>query len=66
MGDDGAMGMMALKAAGARTFVQTRDTALVSEVIEAVIAKDPAITQLALSDLCAAIVNTASQDKAAA
>jgi two-component system chemotaxis response regulator CheB len=66
MGDDGAMGMMALKAAGARTFVQTKDTALVSEVIEAVIAKNPAITQLALSDLCAAVIETASQDKAAA
>ncbi len=66
MGDDGAMGATALKAAGARTFVQTKDTALVSEVIEAVIAKDPAVTQLPLNELCAAIVDTASQNKAAA
>jgi len=66
MGDDGAMGMAALKAAGARTFCQTKDSALVSEVIDAVIARDPGITQLPLGALCAAIVDTASQDKAAA
>ncbi len=66
IGDDGAMGIAALKASGARTFCQTRDTALVSEVIEAVIARDPAITQLPLADLAAAIVDNASQGKAAA
>ncbi len=66
MGDDGAMGMAALKAAGARTFCQTKDTALVSEVIEAVIAKDPAVTQLPLADLCAALLDHAGQAKAAA
>jgi two-component system chemotaxis response regulator CheB len=66
MGDDGAMGMAAMKAAGARTFCQTKDTALVSEVIDAVIARDPSVTQLSLADLCAAIVQNSSQDKAAA
>ncbi len=67
MGDDGAMGMAAIKAAGGRTFCQARETALVSEVIEAVIARDPSITQLPLADLCAAILDNASaQGKAAA
>ena len=66
IGDDGAMGMAALKASGARTFCQSKDTALVSEVIEAVIAKDPTITQLPLNELCGAIVDQSSQDKAAA
>jgi len=66
IGDDGAMGMAALKAAGARTFVQSPETALVTEVIDAVIAKDPSVTQLPLADLCAAILDTASQGKAAA
>lgn len=66
MGDDGAMGMSAMKAAGARTFCQTLDTALVGEVIEAVIARDPAITQLSLADLGTAILETASQQGKAA
>jgi len=66
MGDDGAMGMAALKASGARTFVQTPDTALVSEVINAVIAKDPTVQKLGLADLGSAILDMASLDKAAA
>jgi two-component system, chemotaxis family, protein-glutamate methylesterase/glutaminase len=66
IGDDGAMGMAALKASGGRIFCQTKETALVGEVIEAVIAKNPGITQLPLAELCAAIVDNASQDKAAA
>ncbi len=66
MGDDGAMGMAALKAAGARTFCQAKETALVSEAIDAVVARDPAITKLPLAGLCAAIIDNASQDKAAA
>jgi two-component system chemotaxis response regulator CheB len=66
MGEDGAMGMGALKASGAQTFCQTPDTALVREVIDAVIAKDPTIRQLPLDALCAAVLENASFDKAAA
>lgn len=66
MGEDGAMGMTALKAAGAQTFCQTPDTALVREVIDAVIAKDPEIRQLPLDQLAAAVIQNASFDKAAA
>jgi two-component system chemotaxis response regulator CheB len=66
MGDDGAMGMAAMKAAGARTFVQSKDTAMVAEVINAVIAKNPSVVQLSLAELSGAILDTASLDKAAA
>lgn len=66
MGEDGAMGLGAMKAAGALTFCQTPDTALVREVIDAVIAKDPGIRQLPLDELCSAILDCASLDKAAA
>jgi two-component system chemotaxis response regulator CheB len=66
MGEDGAMGMAAMKAAGAMTMCQTPDTALVGEVIQAVIAKDPSVRQLPLADLCAAIVDGSSLTKAAA
>jgi two-component system chemotaxis response regulator CheB len=66
MGDDGAMGMAAMKAAGARTFVQSKDSAMVAEVINAVIAKDPSVQQLSLADLSGAILDTTSLDKAAA
>jgi two-component system, chemotaxis family, protein-glutamate methylesterase/glutaminase len=66
MGEDGAMGMGALKVSGAQTFCQTPDSALVREVIDAVIAKDPTIRQLPLDALCAAILENASFDKAAA
>lgn len=66
MGEDGAMGLGAMKATGAMTFCQTPDTALVREVIDAVIAKDPTIRQLPLAELCAAILDSASLDKAAA
>ncbi|MET0137330.1 MAG: CheB methylesterase domain-containing protein, partial [Sphingobium sp.] len=66
MGEDGAMGMAALKASGAQTFCQTPDSALVREVIDAVVAKDPTIRQLPLDALCAAVLENASFDKAAA
>lgn len=66
MGEDGAMGIAAMKAAGAQTLCQTPDTALVSEVIQAAIAKDPTIRQLPLADLCAAALDCAALDKAAA
>lgn len=66
MGEDGAMGMAALKASGAQAFCQTPDTALVREVIDAVIAKVPDIRQLPLDQLGAAILADASFDKAAA
>lgn len=66
MGDDGAMGMAAMKAAGARTFCQTLDTALVGEVIAAVMAKDPTVQSLPLNELCTAVLDNASLSKAAA
>lgn len=66
MGEDGAMGVGAMKASGAQTFCQTPDSALVREVIDAVIAKDPTIRQLPLDELCAAVLENASFDKAAA
>lgn len=66
MGEDGAMGMAAMKAAGAKTLVQSLDTALVGEVIQAVIAKDPSVMQVGLPDLCTAVIDMASLDKAAA
>jgi chemotaxis response regulator CheB len=55
-----------MKAAGARIFCQTKETALVSEVIEAVIARNPGVQQFSLSELCAAMLENASMDKAAA
>jgi two-component system chemotaxis response regulator CheB len=66
IGDDGAMGMAALKASGARVFVQSPDSALVPEVIQAVIGKVPAVEKLALADLCTAILDNAGESKAAA
>jgi two-component system, chemotaxis family, protein-glutamate methylesterase/glutaminase len=66
IGDDGAMGMAALKAAGARVFVQHPDSALVTEVIQAVISKVPSVQKLGLAELGTAILDDASQDKAAA
>lgn len=66
MAEDGAMGIAAMKGQGAQTFCQTPDSALVREVLDAAIAKDPTITQLALADLGAAVLENASFDKAAA
>lgn len=66
MGEDGAMGLSAIKAAGGMTMCQSVDTALVPEVIEAAIAKDPKIRQLGLADLCDAVLSATAQDKAAA
>lgn len=66
MGEDGAMGIGVMKAAGAQTFCQVKETALVAEVIDAAIAKDPSIRQLALDDLCAAVLDCAGVNKAAA
>lgn len=66
MGDDGAMGIGALKAAGALTFCQSADSALMREAIDAAIAKDPSIRQLALADLCTALLQSTGLDKVAA
>lgn len=66
MGDDGAMGLSAIKAAGGLTLCQSVGSALVPEVIEAAIAKDPNIRQVALGELGDIILGATSQDKAAA
>lgn len=66
MGEDGAMGMAAMKAAGAQTYCQTKDTALVGEVIDAAIARDKTVIQLPLAALCSALLDGASVAKAAA
>jgi two-component system chemotaxis response regulator CheB len=66
MGEDGALGIAAIKAAGGQTFCQTKETALVGEVIDAVMAKDPTIRALPLGDLCAAVLDCAGLNKAAA
>ncbi len=66
MGEDGAMGMAAMKAAGAKTFCQTKDTALVGEVIDAAIARDASVVQLPLAELCSALLACAGADAAKA
>ncbi|MFT3966763.1 MAG: chemotaxis-specific protein-glutamate methyltransferase CheB [Sphingobium sp.] len=66
MGEDGAMGIAAMKGTGAQTFCQTPDSALVREVLDAAISKDPTIRQLGLEELGAAVLENASFDKAAA
>ncbi len=66
MGEDGAMGLGAIKAAGAQTFCQDPETALMREAIDAAIAKDPTIRQLGLADLSVAMLECAGLDKAAA
>jgi len=66
MGEDGAMGIAAMRAAGGQTFCQTKETALVSEVIEACMAKDPGIRALPLDQLCSAVLDCTGLDKVAA
>lgn len=66
MGEDGAMGIAAMKGAGALTFCQTPETALVAEVIEAAVAKDPTIRKLPLNELCLAILEGSGLESVAA
>jgi two-component system chemotaxis response regulator CheB len=56
MGSDGARGLRLLREAGSETFVQDRQTALVSETPEAVIALDAASHEVPLTELGAAVL----------
>lgn len=56
MGSDGARGLKMLRDAGAKTLVQDRKTALVSEAPEAVIALDAATREVPLAELGTALL----------
>jgi two-component system chemotaxis response regulator CheB len=58
MGSDGARGLRLMRDAGSDTFVQDRQTALVSETPEAVIAADAASREVPLDDLGAAVLGS--------
>lgn len=57
-GADGAAGMAALHAAGARCFVQTPETALVRQIIDAVLTREPAIRTAVPRDLALAAIGS--------
>ncbi len=65
-GQDGAGGMAMLRQAGARTFCQTADTALIHEMATAAIARGVVQHQLAPAEMAGALLGVARSQAAAA